>query len=81
MEVFLILRIQPTYEELKRNKAAIGQFDKASIQPTYEELKLCAALYLVLDVLRIQPTYEELKQEIRYRFSNCIPVSSLPMRN
>ncbi len=77
-----LVRIQPTYEELKLVQAGGRHLRIARIQPTYEELKQFKRnLNKVLDS-RIQPTYEELKQTNALQISMPVrSVSSLPMRN
>ena len=58
----MILGIQPTYEELKRDSVAEVIADFFGIQPTYEELKRVDFYSASFRSRRIQPTYEELKQ-------------------
>ena len=55
--------IQPTYEELKHNRAPRTPALLACIQPTYEELKPPKGKTHSSLLSSIQPTYEELKQK------------------
>ena len=57
----VIVRIQPTYEELKLIYDLAVKAGVKCIQPTYEELKRNASRWVAGTSPGIQPTYEELK--------------------
>ena len=49
------MRIQPTYEELKRLEDTRDAIAEAGIQPTYEELK--RQFWYSLLIMRVYPAY------------------------
>ncbi len=71
----IIIRLEPTYKELKQNIEKAFVVLQSRLEPTYKELKLSYVEHGLSIIPRLEPTYKELKlgrREIEFKIDFLI---------